>query len=315
MMKNDPNAVSFRDLEWNCELNYKSYPHYWHLFTDGRNSEIIFRDSSEMKLGMNLLAVTCLYFPDITVFTFELMNNHLHMILAGSEDRCEALFMMFKSRLWKCFNRNGRTLEMRNFNCELIEITSLQSLRNEIIYVNRNGYVVRPDCTPFSYMWGAGPWFFNPILAGLPSTLYKDKTIREKRAICRSNDVELPSGELKIYDGMVLPSSFCDINAAESFFRSAHHYFQQLTRKFEAYGEIAERLHESVFIADEEMYSAVTLLCVRYFSVKHPGQLSAKDRIEMARMMKKEYNASNRQIRSILKLDKDLVEQLFPSTL
>ena len=87
----------------------------------------------------------------------------------------------------------------------------------------------------------------------------------------------------------------------------------QLSRKFEAYGEIAERLHESVFIADEEMYSAVTLLCVRYFSVKHPGQLSAKDRIEMARMMKKEYNASNRQIRSILKLDKDLVEQLFPS--
>ena len=111
---------------------------------------------------------------------------------------------------------------------------------------------------------------------------------------------------------MIIPTSFCDIAAAESFFRSAHHYFQQLTRKFEAYGEIAERLHESVFIADEEMYSAVCMLCMKHYGVKHPGQLTAKDRVEMARKMKQDYNASNRQIRTILKLDKDLVDQLFP---
>lgn len=132
MMKSDSIAVSFRELELNCEMNFKKNPSYWHLFTDGRNSEIIFRDQSEMITGMNILAISCVHYSDVKVFTFELMNNHLHMILAGAKDRCEALFYMFKARLWRCFMRNGRTVDLRRFNCELIEILSLQSLRNEM---------------------------------------------------------------------------------------------------------------------------------------------------------------------------------------
>lgn len=312
MMKNDLDAVSFRDLEWSCELNFKKYSNYWHLYTDGRDADIMFRSAEDMKAGMNIIGLCCLYFPDIKAFTFELMNNHLHMILAGDRKRCEALFDMIKGRLAKYFTRNGIIVDMHKFNCELIEITSLQSLRNEIIYVNRNGYVARPDCTPFSYMWGAGAWFFNPILSHLPYVRFEDMTVREKRQICRSNDVTAPTGDIKVFDGMILPACFCDIEAAESFFRNAHHYFQQLTRKYEAYGEIASRLHETIFIADEEMYSAVCMLCMKLYDVKNPAQLTPKDRIEVARKMKQDYNASNRQIKSILKLNKDTIDQLFP---
>ena len=60
------------------------------------------------------------------------------------------------------------------------------------------------------------------------------------------------------------------------------------------------------------MYSAVCMLCMKLYGVKHPVQLSAKDRVEMAKKMKQDYNASNRQIRAILKLDKKLVAQLLP---
>ncbi len=311
-MKNDPTVVSFRDMEWDCEMKFKKYRNCWHLYTNGHDADVIFADKEDMKVGMNLMAVAKMYFPDIVIFTFELMNNHIHVVLAGERCRCEELFAMFKSRLWKYFTRNGRTVNLSKFNCQLIEIESLQSLRNEIVYVNRNGYVARPDCTPFSYPWGAGAWFFNPLLDSLPTVDYNSLTIREKRRICRSNDIDLPSDNVKVFDGFILPSCFCRICEAESFFRSAHHYFQQLTRKFEAYGEIAARLHESVFIADEEMYAAVCLMCMKSHGVKHPGLLSPKDRIEMAKEMKQKYNASNRQIRSILKLDKEIVEQLFP---
>ena len=60
------------------------------------------------------------------------------------------------------------------------------------------------------------------------------------------------------------------------------------------------------------MYSAVCMLCMKLYDVKNPAQLTTKDRIEMARRIKQDYNASNRQIRSILKLDKTTVDQLFP---
>lgn len=311
-MKKDNVAVSFRDLEWDCELNYRKHSKYWHLHTDGRNAEIIFRTKEELIAGMNLLAICCLLFPDIKVFTFVLMNNHLHIILAGRKERCEELFAMFKTKLWKFLCRNGRVVDMKGFECQLIEITSLNSLRNEIAYVNRNGYVVRPDCTPFSYPWGAGPLFFNPFLRLLPCVPYEGLPVRAKRAICHSNSVELPAVGVKVCEGVIQPSCYCDIQAAESFFRSAHHYFQLLTRKFEAYGEIASRLHESVFIGDEEMYSAVCSLCMRYFGAKNPGQLSPKDRIEMARRMHHDFNASNRQIQQILKLEASIVSELFP---
>ena len=137
--------------------------------------------------------------------------------------------------------------------------------------------------------------------------------MRERRTICRSNNIDLPKG-LKVCDGMILPSSWCRIHEAENFFRNAHHYFQCLTKKYEAYSEIADRLHESVFITDEEMYSAVCALCMKDFNVKHPGHLSAKQKVDIARRMKSEYNASNRQIKNILKIEMGIVDELFPST-
>lgn len=311
-MKNETTAVAFRDLEWNCELNFNKHTHYWHLYTDGRNADIIFRDQEEMKIGMNLLAISSLNFSDVTMLTFALMNNHLHLILSGEADRCRVLFDMFKTRLWKCFSRNSRKIDLSRFECKMVEISTLQSLRNEIVYVNRNGYVARPDCTPFSYPWGAGAYFFNPFLKMLPSVPYEGLSVREKRKICRSNDVVIPSSDVKVLDGLILPLSFCSIAEAESVFRSAHHYFQHLTRRYEAYSEIASRLHESVFIADEEMYSAVCSLCMKYCGVKNPSQLSAKDRIEMAKRMRQDYNASNRQIKAILKLESSIVDEMFP---
>ena len=260
---------------------------------------------------MNLMATSALVCPKIKVFTFELMNNHVHVILSGPREECEKFFALFKAKLAKFFSRNGRVVNLRDFNCNLIEITSLQALRNEIVYANRNGFVAMPSCTPYSYPWGAGPFFFNPFLEKLSSEEFGSLTVRDRRSICRSNDINIPY-HLQVCDGVILPSSWCCISKAESFFRNAHHYFQCLTKRFEAYSEIAERLHETVFIIDEEMYSAVCALCVKVYNVKHPGHLAAKERVAMARRMKSEYNASNRQIKNILKLEREVVDELFP---
>lgn len=312
MMKKDFDAVSFRDLEQDCEYRFMTGKPFWHLFTDGNKVDIIFSSVEDLKTGMNLLAVCCLRLPEVESFTFELMNNHLHIILSGDMDKCKELFEAFKSMLKRYFSRNGRIVDLKGFNCEMIQITSLQSLRNEIIYANRNGFVARPDCTPFSYPWGAGAWFFNPLLNLIPAKDYDKLTVKEKRAICHSNDIAIPSHDVKVYDGVILPISFCHIEKAEALFRNAHHYFQLLTRKFEAYSEIANRLHEKVFISDEEMYSAVCSLCMKFHNVRTPNQLGSRERIEMARKMRQDYNASNRQIKNILKLDSSIVDTLFP---
>ncbi len=311
-MKTSIEAVSFRNLEQDCEFRFKKGEPFWHLYTDGSKADIIFSSNEDFKSGMNLLGVCALRTPEVKVYTFTLMNNHLHIILSGDPTKCRELFHMFRLMLQRHFIRSGKTVNLKDFECQMIQIESIQSLRNEIAYANRNGFVVRPDCTPFSYPWGAGAAFFNPLSKLLPSVEYKTLKVRQKRKICHSNNIDLPEEGVMVYDGVILPSSFCHIDEAESFFRSAHQYFQHISRKFEAYSEIAERLHENVFISDEEMYSAVCTLCVKMFNIKSPAQLGAKERIDMARQMRQKYNASNRQIRNILKLDNSIVESLFP---
>ena len=61
------------------------------------------------------------------------------------------------------------------------------------------------------------------------------------------------------------------------------------------------------------MFSVAVMLCMKRHNTKEPCLLSAKDKIEIARIMHSEYNANNRQIRNILRLDRGIVDNMFPS--
>ena len=308
---NRTEVVSYHEKELLCQAAFAENGPYWHMCTDGSCQSIIFTSAEEMKVALNMIAITATAFPDIRIYTFEWMNNHLHVIFCGEKERGEEFFSMLKGRLQRYFFRHGRIVDLNGFKCSFFPIETLQSLRNEIVYVNRNGYLVCPDYTPYTYPWGSNSAFFNPLIPLLPAVSFNSMTVREKRQICHSNEVNM-SGSLTVFDGVVLPSSFCHIAQAQDFFRDAHHYFHLLTRNYEAYSEIAGRLHDSIFITDEEMYSAVSSFCRKKYGVTQPSLLPGKDKVEVARIMHNDYNASNRQIRSILKMAIELVNELFP---
>ena len=155
---------------------------------------------------------------------------------------------------------------------------------------------------------------FNPMAQHLPAIPFDSLPVKKKRAICKSHDIDFDSSGLMVFDDMILPSSFCDLKLGESMFRDGHNYYHAISKNFEAFSEVAKRLHDSVFLTDEELYSAISSLCKKNYEVKHPSLLSAKDKLEMAKTMHYEYNATNRQIKSILKLEMQIIESLFPST-
>ena len=106
--------------------------------------------------------------------------------------------------------------------------------------------------------------------------------------------------------------SFCDINLGESMFRDARSYFNSLTRNAEAFSQIASRLKDSIFLTDEELYSVICSYINKEYSVKTPAQLSGQQKIDTARHMHFNYNASNQQLRRMLRLDMSILEELFP---
>lgn len=301
----------FAILEQQCESAFESNGPFWHMCTPGANIEILFTDREELRYGMNLTAMCRSLCPNIEIYTHTVMNNHIHAIISGNETLCLNFFIEFRKRLQRYLTNKGRNVDMSGFVCNLIPIENIQSLRNEIVYANRNGYVINPKCTPFSYEWSAGIYFFNPILKNAHHQLGKRVSPTYGRKIFKTREM-FKLDNLLFYNDTAIPTTYCSIDKAESFFRDAHHYFNLLTKDWEAYSAISKRLRDTVFLTDEEMFSAVSSYTSKSYNNHRPSTLSPKEKIEVAKKMHFEYNANNRQIKSILKLDTSIVQELFP---
>ena len=299
----------FSKLEQQCELTFRHGGPYWHLCTPGQLTEILCENDDDYKFYMNLTAVCSAQF-EIGIITFQVMSNHFHFLLEAPENDCMNFFSKFKHRMLRYYPREGRHKNLVLFNAKLFPIDNLESMRNEIAYINRNGYLADNRYTPFSYPWGAGYAYYNYAagLGGLQA--FSSLSDREKKALCKSRLLDLPR-DCRIRDGIIVPESFCQINKGEAFFRNASHYFTKISKNYEAYSAVARSLGEETVLSDDEMFSMVSAKAGREHGETRPSRLPQKVKLDYARMMRREYFASDGQIRRILALDKTLVSELF----
>lgn len=295
-----------------CENAFRRNGPFWHLYTPGDLTEIIFTCREEFVVGMNLVAVCLAAFPGLRILTFTLMNNHIHIILAGSREDALAFFDQFRKRLKRFLAGACRYPDLAPLKPDTYEIPDLRALRAEIVYVNRNGYVVQPDHTPYSYPWSAGVLYFNPLLKGLPKKRLSSFSQPEQRRLYHSRLVNLPD-RYEVYGEMIAPSSYCCIEEGEMYYRDAHQYFQILGRNQEAGCGIAKRLGDTSFLTDEEMFGVARTLSARDYGLRSPATLPAEAKTALAKTLFFEYKASPRQLRRLLKLDGAVLESLFPS--
>ena len=202
---------------------------------------------------------------------------------------------------------------MRSWSARFDRAENLNSLRNMAVYIPRNAYLVLPDQTPFGFEWTCSDLFFNGHIKDLnPGVPYESLSRAEKRKICRSANLELPSG-YRVRDGMITRESFVEKPGLECMFNSGNQFFNKLARNAEVDLEIAHRLGEELMIPDDEMYSLVNLWCRRDLSIKGGiVELTPVQRLGMARKMHDEYNSDNRQIAQILKIPRRDVDDMFP---
>lgn len=312
-MKKDFSALSFAEKEKICERVFDANGPYWHVYTDGTKMQNIFSCEDDFKTGMWCVAASIHLHEDVKMLTFELMGNHAHFIMAGKREDCINVFDLFSGRLKKSFPKRQRAIDWSQFEMNILPIESLQALRNEIIYANRNAFVANPAYTPDSYPWGGGCAYFCPWLQYLKITPLRELPILTQRELLHTRDIT-PFATLSEIASMPFIPSFCDIRLGESLFRDARSYFNSLTRNAEAFSQIAARLKDSVFLTDEELFSTLCSYIGKEYSVKIPSDLSAQQKIDTARHMHFNYNATNQQLRRILRIDLAILEELFPST-
>ena len=164
--------------------------------------------------------------------------------------------------------------------------------------------------TPFSYPWGSSNLYFNPMAGQIPGTDYQSLTYREKRAVCGGRIIELPA-RCEVTGTYLMPRSFCSYKLGEAMFRDAHQYFSAISKNVESYSEVAKRLGDSVFLTDDEMFSTLQHICQKDYNDSRPTMISNEAKIEVAKKMRREYNASAGQIQRMLRLSPSIIAELF----
>ena len=284
---------------------------YYHLWTP-ENQQIILTCENDFKMAMNILGLCAALFPGIVILTFELMDNHLHVTLRGKEEEVRAFFEAYKRYLRKWLNAIDRHVDLSGFICQIRKLETHTEIRNVISYVNRNGFLVNPDETPYSYRWGAGRFFFNP-----DAKMRYDNEGRKIPMVQRRSILHSHAGDriehIYMLDGYACPLSFCRIDYAERYYKNAAHYFYEISKNIESQREIAMEIGESIRYSDGELYRIAVSLSKEKYNQKSPSLLSQTDKTEFALYLHYDYGASKKQLCRILKMPIATLDTLFAS--
>ena len=203
---------------------------FWHVCTPGTIQSVIFRSPEEYRFAVNAVA-TSAYDAGVRIITFEIMSNHVHIIVLCKDKAAASVFFdLLKQRLIRYYRERRSPRDLSGFVSDPIPIESIDSLRNQIAYTNRNNYVIDPDHTPFSFPYGANAYYFNPFAKMLTGKRFGEMSDRAKMRLLHSKKIGYPD-DFMVVDDMILPSSFCDISLGERFFRDARHYMYKVFQR------------------------------------------------------------------------------------
>lgn len=301
---------NYRDLEAYCESRFLQGGPYWHIYTPGVETPVLFGVKEDYVFMMNLICQSAVATDGMEIIAFEVMSNHLHIVVSGEELFARRFFAFLDKRLRRCAKSLTCKEIPSSFEARYKEIDSLQSLRNTIVYVNRNGFVTDRNYTPFTYPWGTGKYYFNGAGFGGVNT---NLNINEMRRMFRGRAAIFPD-TYQVNDGYILPSSYCNLELGMSLFRDAHHYFFMVSKNVEAYGELASELSDVEYLTDMELVSQMVKLLKGDYNVTSLRDLGKAQRYDLARQLRFKFRSSNEQIRRVLNLTSAEVNTIFPMT-
>ena len=285
---------------------------FYHLFSDGFRTEVLFEDKQSFISGMNITAL-CFLKCHVKILAFCLMDNHIHFILYGTMDDCKHFMNKFIHRygIWYSNRYSGKKSETIDFDIKIIE--DEKYLLNSISYVLRNSIAAGYSFCVEDYQWSSGGLYFrmperlNNSTSGWKKT--SDISLREQRRIFQTQD-ELPS-EWKITpEGYIWPGNYVDYKEVEKLFRTPKSFIYFMGHSKEEDINIILGINESVFLPDMELREKAVTHCFILFQTTNLRCLDAQRRIRLAKELRKEYRCSAKQIARIIHLDPRFIKEL-----
>lgn len=299
---------SFNEQEYACQKCFEDAGSWYHACTT-ENYPVFLISENDYKLAISLLGLVAMLYHDVRIVAFEVMNNHLHLITVGNKDRIETLLEDFVTLMQRNAVSFTACQPLSEIRFHLHHIDDLRYARNAIAYVHRNRFLVDPSVTPFTFRWGSNQLYFNPLQVNCMRNAQMPTTQRWRRNISRRHVYDSMENVMQ-FDNYVCPLCFCDYALGEGLYRSARHYYETMSKSVEGMSQIAKIIGESVILTDDELYKVMLSIARKSYSSDNISELPVVHRLEIARQLRYEYNAGNKQICRMLKLEHPVVESL-----
>ena len=261
----------------------------WHFSTEGTNVDCMFFDEQDFLEGMNRVAALKHLF-DVRILAFSLMDTHVHFILYGDFDQCNAFMHEYvRKTSWSISRRHKDRHKLQSvpINHQVIDTDSY--LKTAICYVIKNAPVGGIPFSAYDYPWSSGPLYFRA--AGYWSS---PKWIEEKGS----------DGE------MVFPGRYVDYRLVERIFKAhrSFNYFMCVSKEkdVEERGGIISHLSLPL----QELRQRKGEVCQELFGEGSIRHLNTSQRLQLARTLKARYNSSPKQISRVCGLIYDEVKEL-----
>ena len=273
-------------------------------------TELLFRDEEDYIYGMNTLALILLLFPGVTVYAFVLMSNHIHLVLGGPQEECEAYYDAVMHRLSLILRRKYGLSGIVPYgpkNRTTVPVKGLEHFIIEVLYSLRNPLKAK-ICYPGDYPWSSVGMYFskrNQMTGRKASTF----SVRELRQILKTN-IRIP-GEWEITDnGMIIPR-VVDRKAVEKAFDNDESTFiRRLMEPVETRHNQLSGLPMELKFSDHELDARVMTICQNELNVMDHRQLSTKELLRLCRTLSIRFGSSAEQLQRVVGVDKELLEDL-----
>lgn len=216
---------------------YKTYPQGWYHFVTDK-TVWLFHTQEEFVFGMNTIALCALLFP-VRIVRFELMGNHIHIVLQGTGTACLKMFFYIRKRL-------GEDIDF-----QLFPIKDDEHLATVILYVDRNPYETDLNVLPGGYPWGTGGLGFRMrppggVRAETLSKAYLHRILH--------SDLDIPGDFLIDTElGMIVPVSYVDTAFFERLFGTASFYLTRFVKALEAFLHMADECGDEITFSTAEV--------------------------------------------------------------
>lgn len=284
---------------------------FYHVCTEGLETEVIMRDDEDFIVARNYLALSA-WKTKVFIVAFCLMSNHLH-VLVGAKNRKDVLDFIrhFKQIYSTCLrNKYGLGHALKGHPECIVAISDIKYLRNCIAYILRNAVSAKICRKIEEYPWSSYNAYFttDSKAAKLPITSLKGR-LRKKLLRTRMDIADCPYRIDE--DGNISISSFVRSDLVHLAFKnSGKQFLYYLGSCNDAQMEYEFASRPLVLSSDQDLLSSAEKVVAQRFKGKTISTLTTMEKCSMLKHLFFNYKTTLPQLSRIMGLPRELVRKV-----